>query len=90
LRALTAIATKRSLRFRSRSWSDIGIPPRVQELNVYSRQKVAFSICQSGRPQSSQLADFGGRGMSFNICARQLGDVDRDPTRMVTRQSAHL
>jgi hypothetical protein len=28
-----------------------------------------------GRPQSSRLAEFGGRGMSFNVCRGTLGSL---------------
>jgi hypothetical protein len=33
------------------------------------------AICQFARVQSSQLAVFGGRGMSFNICRGTLGSL---------------
>jgi hypothetical protein len=37
----------------------------------------------NSRPQSSRLAEFGGRGMSFNICRGTLGDVHRDKECLV-------
>jgi hypothetical protein len=41
------------------------------------------------RAQSSRLAEFGGRGMSFNICRGTLGSFGNVQSSNKSRQPAH-